>query len=559
MVTRSCSRDVDSLTKICQSLILKYTHHVVWRQLDPPNTKWPDEFQPQKFAMKCQLPGVRREEEKNPDTFRHNLRLIRNYFSENLVRPVYNSLTDKCVKFVTNNLLQHGDIILQMIFQDDLSKSLVINAKHIVYRRWSIREERTLQRYLTTSGHHLVTIKLPGAADDKLLQIISAACPQLEELDVSHSCVTDTGLLAVCGVSVSLEATDLGPGGQGSHEATQTRGSYDKETGRFVRAAASRAIKDIRDICAHQQQTEFLKELAQGTSAFQALKQNFPDIVNKSKPMILRRKDSDFGHSWTVGNKKYAFTEAGCRKLKYLDILATNFPKSTITRTGDMKSNLGITKEAVLFSSILLKDLTNLKYNDMGDVLQLFDFVYISNQEDPPQLKLNYFSESRLTLDKLSVARKLCPSLTSLDISMFNFSFFDPETALTSGGENYHKFSESSRLLFEFSKLKDLEMQYMDDSKIFHNCLNTSATNLTRLCLNKMISISFESLSSIKEHCQKLEVLDVYVDRVFTFQEQTPVEQTVAETKNFSWNSLKSLKLGGSIPTGSILAYLISG
>ena len=172
-----------------------------------------------------------------------------------------------------------------MIFQDDLSKSLVINAKHIVYRRWSIREERTLQRYLTTSGHNLVTVKLPGAADDKFLQIISSVCPLLEELDVSHSCVTDTGLLAVCGVSVTMEATDNGPGGQSSQEATQTRGSFDKETGRFVRAAASRAIRDIRDICAHQQQTEFLKELAQGTSAFQALKKNFPNIEKKNLDM----------------------------------------------------------------------------------------------------------------------------------------------------------------------------------------------------------------------------------------------------------------------------------
>ena len=87
----------------------------------------------------------------------------------------------------------------------------------------------------------------------------------------------------------------------------------------------------------------------------------------------------------------------------------------------------------------------------------------------------------------------------------------------------------------------------MDDSKIFHSCLKDSASNLTRLCLNKMISISFESLAAIKKYCQKLEVLDVYVDEVTTFLEHTPVGQVVAETENTHWESLKSLKLGGRL------------
>ena len=129
---------------------------------------------------------------------------------------------------------------------------------------------------------------------------------------------------------------------------------------------------------------------------------------------------------------------------------------------------------------------------------------------------------------------------------MFNFSFFDPEATSSFATDSMNKYSESSKLLFEFSKLKDLEIQYMDDSKIFHSCLKHSASNLTRLCLNKMISISFESLAAIKKHCQKLEVLDVYVDEVTTFLEHTPVGQVVAETENTHWESLKSLKLGGT-------------
>ena len=39
-------------------------------------------------------------------------------------------------RFVTEHVLQHGDVLLQLVFQDNLSRSLVINAKHIVYRRW---------------------------------------------------------------------------------------------------------------------------------------------------------------------------------------------------------------------------------------------------------------------------------------------------------------------------------------------------------------------------------------------------------------------------------------
>ena len=130
----SSCRNVKTLTEISQSFILKYTHHVVWRQLDPPNPRCHDEFRPHKFPMTCPLPPERLSDERSPDRFRKNLKTVRDYFSENLVRPVYSSLTEQCVKFVTCHLLQHGDIILQMILQDELSRSLVMNAKHIVYR-----------------------------------------------------------------------------------------------------------------------------------------------------------------------------------------------------------------------------------------------------------------------------------------------------------------------------------------------------------------------------------------------------------------------------------------
>jgi len=557
MENKVTEREVDTLTKICQTLILKYTHHIVWRRLDPPNANWPEEFKPHRFSLPNDfLPNDTQDEEKNPDRFRKNLKLVREYFSSNLVRPVYNSLSEECVKLVTNNVLKHGDIILQLVFQDELSRKLIMNAKHVVYRRWSIREERTLQRYLTNSSHNLICIKLPGKADDKVVNVIAQNCKNLEELDISHSCLTDQSLMALAGVSIFMMNRSCGS--NDNDTCVKERGSYDRHTGKFVRAAASKAIRDIRSLCANQQQNNFLQELAQGTSAFNTLKENFPQIEEKTKPMIEKRTNPNFRFVWSVANKRYSFDKnLGCLKLRSLDIWSTNYPKSIITRKGDMVSNLGVTKEAVLCVAILLSKLTTLKYNDLGDVLQLLHYVFKENDFPKPELDLTYFSETRLTLDKLSVARRLCPNISSLDISMFNFSFFDPEATSSFATDSMNKYSESSKLLFEFSKLKDLEIQYMDDSKIFHSCLKDSASNLTRLCLNKMISISFESLAAIKKHCQKLEVLDVYVDEVTTFLEHTPVGQVVAETENTHWESLKSLKLGGSIPDGSVLEYLI--
>eukprot|EP00092_Neocalanus_flemingeri_P013202 GFUD01014229.1.p2 GENE.GFUD01014229.1~~GFUD01014229.1.p2 ORF type:complete len:251 (-),score=68.66 GFUD01014229.1:355-1107(-) len=147
---------------------------------------------------------------------------------------------------------------------------------------------------------------------------------------------------------------------------------------------------------------------------------------------------------------------------------------------------------------------------------------------------------------------------------MFNFSFVEQELAADNNDLIYHsslddKFGNSSSSFFKFMHLRDLEVQYMDDSKTFNGCIQQFASNLTRVCLNKMISISFETLAAIKSHCPKLEVLDVYVDHVYTFKSQNTIEQVVAETPNNSWPSLKSLKIGGTIPTGCILKFLVTG
>ena len=50
-------------------------------------------------------------------------------------------------------------------------------------------------------------------------------------------------------------------------------------------------------------------------------------------------------------------------------------------------------------------------------------------------------------------------------------------------------------------ELRDLEVQYLDDSKTFRTSIQSLSTNLTRICLNKMMSISFETLAAIKINC----------------------------------------------------------
>ena len=346
-----------------------------------------------------------------------------------------------------------------------------------------------------------------------------------------------------------IKASDTGP-----EAVAGERGSYCQKTGKFVRAAASRAIRDIRSLAASRQQNSFLQELAQGTAAFRSLVQQFPHLHQVTGPMLARSEAS-----WGAGPSLYTWSQGGCPRLRQLDLWATSHPRSMITRSGELRTGLGVTKQGVLAAALLLPRLTLLKYNDLGDILQLYEHVHRTAQQPPPSLGLTHFSESRLTLDKLAAARQLCPGLASLDISMFNFSFFDPEASASVAGDVMNRFSESSKLLFQFSKLRDLEIQYMDDSRMFLQCVQDSASRLTRLCLSKMISISFETLAAIKQVCRQLEVLDVYVDQVFTFRAHTPLEQAVAEAATTDWPTLRSLKLGGSIPTPSILQHLLHG
>ena len=218
----------------------------------------------------------------------------------------------------------------------------------------------------------------------------------------------------------SIKASDTGP-----EAVAGERGSYCQKTGKFVRAAASRAIRDIRSLAASRQQTSFLQELAQGTAAFRSLVQQFPHLAEVTGPMLARSEAT-----WGAGPSTYTWSRGGCPRLRQLDLWATSHPRSMVTRAGELRTGLGVTKQGVLAAALLLPRLTLLKYNDLGDILQLYEHVHRTAGQPPPSLRLTHFSESRLTLDKLAAARQLCPGLASLDISMFNFSFFDPEVEL---------------------------------------------------------------------------------------------------------------------------------
>ena len=85
----------------------------------------------------------------------------------------------------------------------------------------------------------------------------------------------------------------------------------------------------------------------------------------------------------------------------------------------------------------------------------------------------------------------------------------------------------------------------MDDSQLFRTSIETASlsssltrqgshwssdqpiTGLARICLNKMISISFETLAAVKTNCRSLATFELFVDNIFTVSRHTPLEQVL--------------------------------
>ena len=74
---------------------------------------------------------------------------------------------------------------------------------------------------------------------------------------------------------------------------------------------------------------------------------------------------------------------------------------------------------------------------------------------------------------------------------------------------------------------------------------------LTRLCLNKMISVSFCTIVAIKTSCPSLRELELCVYEI-TSGSSTPLEQAVMEAPAAKLEDLVSLQLGGKIPSGEL-------
>jgi len=551
-------KSAESLTKISQNFILKYTHHVVWRQLDPPTKNCHECFNPTDFEMLCSLPPAAQNQEKNPRVFRKRFSDMRLYFSSNLVRPVYEALSSACHKFVFQNRLKYGDVILSLVFQDCYSQTLEMTAKHLMFRKWSLREEKSLQRTLVMSTT-LVKLSLPGKCDDKLLMLISEHCQLLEDLDISTSYVTDRGLLAICGVKV--EQIEDEPT-ENSEDNLEILNDECSQTEKPTRAAAVRARARLDQI---KSDPSFLRKLAIGSTGSEELKDKFSLLANKMKPYVDKKLDPSLQTRWSSNQGQfYSFTKTGCKRLTRLDLTRTNYPKRSLDTKGEMILTLGLTRDSVLAALILLENLKILKWIDLGEILQLYEMVFQETCQSTPQLQLMFLMDSCLTLDKLEVANRVCPRIAKLDISMFNFSFAEmdfqigpPINQVSSSQED--SLSKSNNLIFTFAGLKDLEVKYMDDSLAFNSSILTCSSKLTRICLNKMISISFETLAAVKNSCKNLETFEVFVDNIYTFKTSSTLEQVITESANSEWASLKSLKLGGLIPTGSIIKYLVSG
>ena len=148
---------------------------MIWRQLDPPAKNCHSCFKPKNLEILCSLPPTRSSSEEDARKFRENFKAMKNFFSSSLVRPVYEALSDFCCQFVTENRLKYGDVLLSLTFQDSHSKVFEIKAKQVVFRKWSFREEMSLQRALEKSKN-LVKLALPGKATEKLLILISNHC-----------------------------------------------------------------------------------------------------------------------------------------------------------------------------------------------------------------------------------------------------------------------------------------------------------------------------------------------------------------------------------------------
>jgi len=527
-------KDPGKLLEHCETFILRYSINVIWRQVDP--FKWipPNDF----YNVECPMPP-KVAPVTDPVKFRQNFTNVREYFSENLIRVLHESLAKAATAFVSENKLHHGDVLLRLLFSDSHSKTFELTAKHIIWRRWTVREEATLNRSIRMA-EKLTKFVLPSKCTDKILTLLAQHCPHLETLDMSRSFVTDVGLLSVCGIQVM--------GKEQSNQEQQTppaRGAYCEKTGRWVRASKAKALAYIEAV--NNGENPILKRSDRIKDKEISL------LAQKMKPFL----DETESFSWEgKPGQTFSFSKFGCLKLKKIDLYETVYPKKRFLND---VTKYGITRDAVLAALILLPELMELEWTKLGEILECFQNIHLELGYPEKMLKLSSFTEQRPTKAKLEVALRLCPNITRVSCSLFGADLSEYEAR------------DVDNLFFDFAKIRELELRHLDDTPEFlpdahqlpdivlnkHNNrfgskLRTYGNKLTSLSLTETVSISIPIISLIKEHCQRLKLLDI---ESYIFNNGSEVQHL----DNHNLVELKLLRLGGSLASGDILKYLVDG
>ena len=466
-----------SLSSACESFIVRYMHHVVWRQLDPPPGNCHSCFTPSELPMVSALPG-RRGPVKDPAEFRRKMTSIRSYLGGNLVRSVQDNLVRSCQKFVSENRLKYGDILLYLIFQDQHSTFLSLTAKQVVYKKWKVREKMSLIRTLKQSLK-LTKIQVPGIVNDSLLFVIAENCRLLEDLDVSTSYITDKGVLALAGVVIK----DAPEQAAECQDMDVEEGAGEAPSGKRRRAATA-AISRLEVI---KDQKSLLRKLAYGRNDSKELVENISLLASKMKPYFSKRTKCPEAEdvTWSPSRgKMYSFNSEryGCPRLKRIDLSRTTYPKRTMDSRGDRVLTVGVTRDSVLGLLILMEQLVELRWQELGDILQLYEMLILEllteEERAGAKLKLVSFMDISINVEKIKTAVRLCPDIIKLDLSLFNCSSYyqnitQDDSLLGHGIRRRDNMlaDDAERtwvdILFDFINLKDLEAVYLDDSPAF--------------------------------------------------------------------------------------------
>ena len=531
------------LSRACEDFIVKYLHHVVWRQLDPPRRNCHSCFQPAHLPLTSLLPN-KAAPSKDPVVFRRKLASIRSYLRDNLVGPVHDNLSDYCHMFVSEHRLKYGDVLLCLILQDKQSSSMRLDVKQIMFKKWSIREKMCLKRTLRVSDR-LVKLAVPGKVDDSLLFIIAKSCRLIEDLDISTSYISDKGVLALCGVII-----------KDNQIVNQQQNISETESSDNGSAT-------------------FFRKLGIHRNMSRELVENFSLLTAKVKPYIDKRLNPgsiEDKFSWSAGpnsRKSYMFDKSlGCPYIKRLDITRTNYPKRSLDNSGKMVVTYGVTRDSVLAILILMVKMLDLRWTELGDIIEtyyqlLFELGLEENQR--LHLGLLHLMDVSTSMRKLKAAQSICPRISKLDLPMFNFSasFEDMFGIVHSAGSSVDSDRDKRHyidILFGFKHLNDFEVQFMDDSEYFLRSIQQYGGGLTRICLSKMVSVTFQTLAAIKRFCKGLTVFELHVDNIAT-QDNQELRLEILATENGSLPLLTSLKLGGHVNSenGALLKFIVSG